>query len=80
MKQKKGTPASDTPRKDNDKPVVIVMGAWKLMFNTQTKESRMIPNHSDLYAYPGSPWEEIFIGNYHDCTIELQKNLQTVTK
>lgn len=72
MKTKKGTPASDTPRKDNNKPVVIVMGAWKIMHNTQTKENRMIPAFSEFYGFPGSPWDEVFSGTYQE-TIDQKK-------
>ena len=40
------------------------MGKWKIMYNTQTKETRMIPAFSEIFTFPGSPWDEAFSGTY----------------
>jgi len=66
-----------TNSKSTKKAPVLIMGKWKIMYNTQTKETRMIPAFSEIFSYPGSPWTEVFSGSFMETNAEKKLIDQT---
>jgi len=60
----------ETDSKGTKKPPVLIMGRWKIMHNTQTKENRLIPAFSEIFNFPGSPWTEVYSGSFLETLAE----------